>query len=178
MNYDILQLQDELQFNRQQAKQGGCTKLHAPSNKINMAFNKALLPTRNNINLVDPNKIDPRKTSHPLIVRSGVLKAINDPKLKKNNRALSRESTFLSQGEGILRSIAQPPINISHTKLHPPGHPTAVDKMAGVHTMSTITSRTSTNTDITTSKNNVPEFKQISAYDRCLVIGCPTLPEK
>ena len=51
------------------------------------------------------------------------------------------------------------------------------DKMISAHTMNTLTTRTSTNTDVTQSHAIVPEFRQVSDPDKCVVIGAPKLPE-
>ena len=178
-------MHDELQFDRQKAKHGGIAKLQAPASKMNMTVSKILLNANNRINVlndIDTNKINPRKTSHPLLVKSGVFSISKSSKMNNGLFSMSRESTMLSQGKSDIdinpKAIIQPPITMSHTKLRPPGLPTAVDKMAGVHTMSTLTTRTSTNTDVTSSVHTIPEFQQISAPDRCLVVGCPVLPEK
>ena len=49
--------------------------------------------------------------------------------------------------------------------------------MLSVHTLSTLTSRTSTGTDISSSTQVVPEFKQISDPRAALVFGCPSIPD-
>lgn len=58
------------------------------------------------------------------------------------------------------------------------GTPTAPDRMLSAHTYSTLTTRTSTGTDITTSTQVVTTFKQLSNKDTCAVFGAPSLPER
>ena len=50
--------------------------------------------------------------------------------------------------------------------------------MLNIHSMTTLTTRTATNTDVTQSHAIVPEFRQVSDPDRCLIIGAPKLPQK
>ena len=155
-----------------------------PSSKIDMAISKGFLSNngRNKMsNNIDPSKVNPMRTSHPLLVKSGVFKVSKKSKINKNQMSLSRESTFQTESDGIPNKsigVLQPPMTLSYTTLKQPGVPTAMDKMAGVHTMSTLTTKTSTDTDITASVHTISEFQQISAPDRCFVIGCPCLPQK
>ena len=69
-----------------------------------------------------------------------------------------------------------------HSSLYTPnsaGIPSQIiEKMYGTPNISTLTSETSTGTDITTSRNGVTQFKQVSCQDKAVVFANPYLPEK
>ena len=50
--------------------------------------------------------------------------------------------------------------------------------MLSSHTYSTITTRTWTGTDITSSTQVVTTFQQLSDKDKCVIFGVPSLPER
>lgn len=58
------------------------------------------------------------------------------------------------------------------------GSPPRLNKLLYQDTLSTLTPRTSTGTDITRSHRMITEFQQISNKERCVVIGNPQLPQR
>ena len=69
--------------------------------------------------------------------------------------------------------LGTPSIHSKHT-----GTPTSLEKMMSFHTYTTLTTETSTGTDITSANNIITQYHQISSRDRCLVFGNPKLPER
>ncbi|KAK2184691.1 hypothetical protein NP493_256g01011 [Ridgeia piscesae] len=53
-----------------------------------------------------------------------------------------------------------------------------IEKAMGSHTLTTLVTHTSTNTDVVSSSVTVADFKQVSLPDKCTVIGNPSLPER
>ncbi len=56
--------------------------------------------------------------------------------------------------------------------------PLALERMVGMPSLTTLTPRTATKTDITQSSLVLTEFQQLGDTDRCVVIGCPKLPAR
>lgn len=61
---------------------------------------------------------------------------------------------------------------MAHTK---DKRPTAMEKLLNVSHSTTLASRTSTNTDITSADFTVTEFAQVSSKERAVVFGSPYL---
>ena len=139
---NFLKSQDELEFDRRIARHGAINKLQNLSAKKNIVSNKNYQKKNNILNMVDVSKIDPKKTSYPHLAKAGVLN-----RRDLNQMSLSRESTFAQENlKKSGSSLRQPPETISRIKSIVPNCPTAIEKMAGVHTLSTLTTKTSTGT--------------------------------
>lgn len=89
-----------------------------------------------------------RQTSNPRLLTSRA-------EGRSGKQSLSRDSTSVS----LVRSVLP------------------IERITGIHTLNTLTSKTHTITDIVISDVQIPEFKQISQQDRCHVIGCPKIGE-
>ena len=178
-----LRTQDELEFERSQSRFGGIHKLYSVRGEPEFE----LYPIKES---VKPKDLNLKKTSNPRLVTSGVMRnnnsavtrrqsASRDPNvtgchtIKTPRSILSRGSAPNKINEDLKPSMSEP---LKSTKLI--GSPTALEKVAGTHTFSTLTTRTSTTTDITSSYNTVPEFKQISDPHKSVVFGNPALPNR
>ena len=177
---DQLRIQDDLEFERSQSRLGGMPKIisarEEPENE--------LYPIEESVSSVKVEDLDLKKTSNPRLITSGILKSNSNIVAKR--QTTSRESTL--SGYKSARSAVSIPSKIQedlkptiteplkNTKVV--GSPTIIAKMAGTHSFSTLTTRTSTTTDITSSYNSVPEFQQISDPYKCVVFGNPALPKR
>ena len=197
-----LKLQDDLDFARTQARLGGIPKImhNIDFMRLNMTSHEpsSLLPPESSHNRAP--RVNLKHVSNPRLVTSNALEPIlpevGGGRAEMVNRR-SREVTHLSMKTQSslsslqLRSKQQVPLRKLERALPVAatdqttiarslvaGAPTSIDRMLNVHSMTTLTTRTATNTDVTQSHAVVPEFRQVSDPDRCLVIGAPKLPNK
>ena len=201
-----LKLQDDLEFARTQARLGGIPKImhNIDFMRLNMTSHEpSLLPLESRDSHRAP--INLKHVSNPRLVTSNALAPtlpeVSGGRAEMLNRR-SREVTHLSmKTQSSLSSIKMPPVSLrSKQEVHlrklehalpiaatdgttiarslVAGAPTSIDRMLNIHSMTTLTTRTATNTDVTQSHAIVPEFRQVSDPDRCLVIGAPKLPQK
>ncbi|KAK3780031.1 hypothetical protein RRG08_029724 [Elysia crispata] len=192
-----LSLQGELEFQRRQARKGGITcrlgEDQSQGKKISLTRLGLASDRQDAGSVVSRQKpLTLREVSNPRLASShglhhsaSISEGSNLP--KKTGR--SRESTFLSVGGRSGKGFSITPVPEDKVSVGAPekvlnkpstrslGLPTSLDKMLSVHTLSTLTSRTSTGTDISSSTQVVPEFKQISDPRAALVFGCPSIPD-
>ncbi|KAK7094678.1 tetratricopeptide repeat protein 28-like [Littorina saxatilis] len=187
-----LRRRDDLDFERTQSRKGGLRKL----------ISQALLPGNSNPLMsspvdnfsplspgFDPNQLNLKQVSNPRLLTSG---ALHTPSKPLSRQALiSRETTFRSGGTisppgafdkpGVSPLLPHLPDIIengaSGEQVHTVGTPAAPGKVLSSHTYSTVTTRTWTGTDITTSSQVVTTFQQLSDMEKCVVFGVPRLPE-
>jgi len=100
----------------------------------------------------------------------------------------SRQSTQILPGipeyPGVETPRGSRPLPLSMLEVSakplPPviGLPAPTEKMLSIQSYSTLTTKTSTGTDITSSSQCITEYQQISSTDRCMVFANPQLPER
>ena len=165
-----LRIHDNLEFERSQSRFGGIPKLLSPREVSN-----ELYPVPESTPDSILGKIDLKKTSNPRLMTSSLYGASLNPK----REAASRESvgTAKSLPTSRIRERTRSTLAETPKKNIVFGSPTTMARMAGAHSLSTLTTRTSTTTDVTTSFDSVPEFQQISDPYKCVVFGNPTLPK-
>ena len=168
-----LKMQDDLEFERSHSKKGGISKVvHGDP------FKSSPHIVSNVTNSLDLHSLNPKRTSNPRLLKSGVLqestKSLSPrPGLYRENTCLS----LLSRGSSPTKlSGKMSPLN-THSP-SPLGSPTETEKVMGAHNISTLVTKTSTGTDITTAGHMVSGFTQVSCQERCVVIGGPLLPKR
>ena len=179
-----LGIQDELQFERSQSRLGGIPKIISARGE---GPGSELYPIEEAVSTTKEEDLDLKKTSNPRLITSGVLRSNSNVMAKRvDSSQESREST--QSGKKGRRSAVSIPSKIEedprptiteplkHTKVI--GSPTTIAEMAGTHSFSTLTTRTSTTTDITSSYDSIPEFQQISDPYKCVAFGNPALPKR
>ncbi|GFN95683.1 tetratricopeptide repeat protein 28 [Plakobranchus ocellatus] len=191
-----LSLQGELEFQRRQTRKGGIRCKFGDDQSRGKKSSLTLHGlTRSGPKTesakCQPKPLNMREVSNPRLASSQGLHnsaSLSDGSNMAKKTSRSRESTFLSvggrSGKGFSittvpedkMSIAAPEQNLNKPSTRSLGLPTSLDKMLSVHTLSTLTTRTSTGTDITSSTQVVPEFRQVSDPRASLVFGCPNIP--
>ncbi|KAK7502589.1 hypothetical protein BaRGS_00006164 [Batillaria attramentaria] len=183
-----LRLRDDLEFDRTQSRKGGLRKLISQALMPGVNSNPMLASPVDNYSLVSPEitHLNLKSVSNPRLLTSG---ALNTPTKPTSRQALSRETTFLSttshspvlERRGLSPPFSNLPDIVENVSVvdsfHPVGSPSPPSKMLSSHTYSTLTTRTWTGTDITSSTQVVTTFQQLSDRDKCVIFGAPTLPE-
>lgn len=175
LNY--LKQQDDLEFLRSQARKGGLNKFISKTVLSNMTS------PADDDDSSESVMLDLRKVSNPRLVTTQLsMKSDLDEKFDQ-----SREATnFTVDGSRMTprsptQNLPQLPERYSRKAgemLARVGSPTSLEALLSLHSYTTLATRTSTGTDITSSSNVVTEYQQISDKDRCLAIGNPQLPER
>ncbi|XP_060081998.1 tetratricopeptide repeat protein 28-like [Ylistrum balloti] len=181
-----LRAKDDLEFERTQARKGGLSKVLSL-----MLPSASTTPGENSSVLSSEAIFDLKKVSNPRLVTSNMSRTktpvrdntkLTDEVSKKTTRQSTQILPGISEFSGTDTASLQhiPVVSLSQQVAAPPavGNPVLPDKMLNIHNYSTLTTRTSTGTDITTSSQCVTQFEQVSSHDRCMVIGNPQLPEK
>ncbi|XP_069120674.1 tetratricopeptide repeat protein 28-like isoform X2 [Argopecten irradians] len=184
-----LREKDDLEFERTQARKGGLSKVLSL-----MMPSASTTPGENSSVASSEAIIDLKKVSNPRLVTSsmsrGKTPVKDNTKLSDDlNKVSTRQSTQILPGisefsgteAASLQHLPVEKLNPTISVLSPRpviGYPVLPDKMLNIHNYSTLTTRTSTGTDITTSAQCITQFEQVSSQDRCMVIGNPMLPEK
>ncbi|XP_052790745.1 tetratricopeptide repeat protein 28-like isoform X2 [Mya arenaria] len=170
-----LRLQDDLDFERQINRKGGI--LNATNR---FATISGMASPQSGVSSMN---ISPRKVAHPrLLTRPAKLHMISPkpgvlPKqptmfeedFKKHSQWLGSKTARMAPGS--YNSSLDSPLS-----LHTAGPP-QLDRAYSFGSFTTLTTQTSTGTDITMSSHTVTQFKQVSCQDRCLVFGNPKLPD-
>lgn len=183
-----LRAKDDLEFERTQARKGGLSKV------LSLMMPSASTTPGDNVSDTSSEGIfDLKKVSNPRLVTSTVTKIKTQSRdstklsgeLSKN---VTRQSTQILPGisefSGTevagLQHIPVEMIDRSGEEVVKPviGYPVLPDKMLNIRNYSTLTTRTSTGTDITTSSQCVTQYEQVSSKEKCMVIGNPQLPER
>ncbi|XP_076455182.1 uncharacterized protein LOC143289867 isoform X2 [Babylonia areolata] len=186
---------DDLDFERTQSRKGGLRKLITqavlPGNS-NAVLSSARDQYSPRSSVPDAALVNPKQVSNPRLLTSGP--PLTPSKPLSRQAMMSREATFRSVRSG------SPPGGVAadkgghnssaHHSLpdivenssvgdipHTVGSPVPVSKMMSSHTYSTMTTRTWTGTDITSSTQVVTPFQQLSDKDKCVVFGAPLLPD-
>ncbi|GFR63069.1 tetratricopeptide repeat protein 28 [Elysia marginata] len=190
-----LSLQGELEFQRRQARKGGITcrggEPQSQGKKVSLTrLGLAKDSQRTESGVSHQNRLSLREVSNPRLASSHGLHISASHSESSNlgkKTGRSRESTFLSVGGRSGKGFSITPVPEDKVSVVAPekafkkpttrslGLPTSLDKMLSVHTLSTLTTRTSTGTDISSSTQVVPEFKQVSDLRMALVFGCPSI---
>ncbi|KAL5012513.1 hypothetical protein ScPMuIL_011064 [Solemya velum] len=186
--YDWLKSQDELQFERNQSKKGALSKFltqaiiqNCPTSVsdrgISISSEAVDLKRVSNPRLITAGRVglelDVHKPSSvysrwspPPLPQSRLPTRSSSPGSPGTPRMISNQGT-ISARQG--NSALSPRLN--------PHVPVSTDKMLGTHTYSTLSTKTATETDITSSSLVITSFTQISSFEKCLVYGSPYLPE-
>ncbi|XP_067661035.1 tetratricopeptide repeat protein 28-like [Haliotis asinina] len=170
---DHLRQQDQLEFDRTQSRKGGTNKVMALQKRESM-FSEIITPC--DLSMSSLERVNLKHVSNPRLYTSGLL--ATPDKGRNSQVAMSREATFQSQlskaesrrGETGLGGVSPRPYPVV-------GHPVSSEKMLSTQTYTTLTTRTSTGTDITTSSQMVTLYQQISSKERCVVYGCPDIQD-
>ncbi|XP_064648996.1 tetratricopeptide repeat protein 28-like [Lineus longissimus] len=185
---DQLKADDDLEFSRSQAKYGGLQKeLLGPIKKNIMSVQDSESSVTSNDGSVI-GAVNPKHTSYPRIVHivpkpsPAAQSATPAEKLVKKKQ--QRQNTLVpipqpSTNKMVSKILSGGPKTprTPNSKL-PTDCPTNMPQILGMHTLTTMTTCTSTGTDVVSSTGTVTEFKQISDHDRFVVIGNPALPER
>ena len=180
-----MKTQDSLEFDRAQSRLGGIHKILSPRNDC--IEPNVLVPIQESVTSCDAENLDPKKTSNPRLLTSGFLRKSESLPTKRHltSRDSNKTGSHVPKTPRSILSASCSPSkmpNVPETKAlrssRPIGSPTKLEHMVGSHNLNTLTTRTSTNTDITASVNGIPEFKQISDPHKCVVFGNPGLPQK
>ena len=169
-----LRIHDDLEFERSQSRLGGIPKLLSARRESGDELHTIVESTPAS----RCEDLDLKKTSNPRLMTSGVLR-YDDSSITKRESA-SRDSHGTSMCASSKTKINE---NVRSTATQPSkknrviGSPATVARMVGAHSFSTLTTRTSTTTDVTNSYNSVPEFRQVSDPYKCTVFGNPALPK-
>ena len=169
-----LRIHDDLEFERSQSRLGGIPKLLSPRGESGDQLDTIVEPTPASRG----QNLDLKKTSNPRLVTSGVFR-YDDSSVTKRE-ATSRDSNSACKSpssKGKINENARSTVTEHLRKNRIIGSPTTVARMVGAHSFSTLTTRTSTRTDVTNSYNSVPEFRQVSYPYKCVVFGNPALPK-
>lgn len=171
---DHLRHQDQLEFDRSQSRKGGTNKMMAIQKRESL-FSETITPS--DLSMSNLERVNLKHVSNPRLYTSGVLRT---PDKGRNSQvALSREATFQSQ---LSRSESKRgeagPGGVSSGLAQAVGRPVSPEKMLSTQTYTTLTTRTSTETDITTSSQMVTLYQQISSKERCVVYGCPEILDR
>lgn len=174
VNY--MKAQDDLDFERSQTRNGGINKVLAQ-----MVMTNAVSPDMESENTHDT--YDLRMTANPRLLTSmlGTLPASANSNKGDNNLDEKIPSTQHSPRGGLSSKKPLPGIvshNTSNKYRSQIGCPLPMEKMLNSHTYTTLTNRTSTGTDITSSTLCITSYQQICDTDTCVVFGNPKLPEK
>ncbi|XP_071154491.1 tetratricopeptide repeat protein 28-like isoform X2 [Mytilus edulis] len=175
LNY--LKSQDELDFLRSQVRKGGLNKYLTKT-----ILSNATTPADDAESSLS-FMLDLRKVSNPRLVTTQLsLKSELEEKLdhSKENTQLSLEGNRMTSPQSPSQNLPLIPEKSALKAadfLSRVGSPTSLEALLSLHSYSTLTTCTSTGTDITSSSSAVTEFQQISDRERCLAIGNPQLPE-
>ncbi|XP_048245138.1 tetratricopeptide repeat protein 28-like [Haliotis rufescens] len=168
---DHLRHQDQLEFDRSQCRKGGTNKVMAMQKRESL-FSEIITPS--DLSMSSLERVNLKHVSNPRLYTSGVLRT---PDKGRNSQvALSREATFQSQlSRADSKRGEAGPGGVSSGLAQAVGRPVSPEKMLSTQTYTTLTTRTSTETDITTSSQMVTLYQQISSKERCVVYGCPEI---
>lgn len=187
--YDWLKSQDELQFERTQSKKGALSKFLTEA----IIRNCPTSVSERGVS-ISSEAINLKRVSNPRLITAGRVGVELD--VHKPSSVYSRwSSPPMPQSRLQTRSTSSPgspcpPRIISNqgTISARPGNsaisprpksygPVSTDKMLGTHTYSTLSTKTATETDVTSSSLVITNFSQISSFEKCMVYGSPYLPE-
>ncbi|KAK3087168.1 hypothetical protein FSP39_002523 [Pinctada imbricata] len=181
VNNELNQLKthDDINFERSQSRRGGLEKVMAK-----VVMTNASSPSGESDDSY--NDVDLRKVSNPRLMTSrqgrtstNFTRGFFSP--GENNMADELDQMISPMSNGIISPSKNiPPVKSYNTAAlyrSIVGSPSPVEKMLHVHTYSTLTTRTSTGTDITSSTQCIPSYQQISSKEKCLVFGNPHFPK-
>ncbi|XP_053380746.1 tetratricopeptide repeat protein 28-like isoform X2 [Mercenaria mercenaria] len=170
-----LRLKDDLEFNRQIHKKGGMLSL---TSKYVGSDISGPASVRSLAIVAD---VSAKHLSHPRLLTRPPRTPMIPPKpgVLPHQRTMYEEDFKKHSQWKSPRTARGPPdsyrssLNTSRTQVVNP----TLDRMFSLDSFSTLTTATSTGTDITSSKCAITKFKQVSCQDRCLVFANPKLPE-
>ena len=110
-----------------------------------------------------PSDTNTKCTSNPILVRALPCDALPDDTMASTDESYSWQ-TSSTHDPGCDEDVANRQV--------------LIEKAMGAHTLTTLVTHTSTNTDVVMSSVIVPDFKQVSLPDKCTVTGNPLLPER
>ena len=110
-----------------------------------------------------PSDTNTKCTSNPILVRALPCDVITDDTMASTDESYSWQ-TASTHDAGCDEDVANRQV--------------LIEKAMGANTLTTLVTRTSTNTDVVMSSVIVPDFKQVSLPDKCTVFGNPFLPER
>lgn len=180
-----MRLEDNIEFLRTQSQMGGLRKLASSMGveaRKTPAFNfsSRLQVSESDCSPTGMEEVDTRRTSNPRLAKSGALLYTGGTAKCGPSVAQTARTSKMSvmPPKALLKQIPSPPKTVPLKGVQPIGVPSKPEKLMSVHTMTTLTTKTSTNTDITKAECGVADFKQVSDPEKCLVIGSPCLPER
>ena len=183
---EYLRMKDQLKFERESARKGGAMKIIAQERK-DFFSSERINPSEATYSYKSTaaEQVNLRAVSNPRFATSAASPTEEKPKISPRLMIPSKESAFkcvdgkpLTEDPHLFMPAHDHVRSRLETIRHPLGEPVAPHKMAGVHTFTTLTTRTSTDTDVTSSTVTVPLFQQVSDKSRCVVYGCPDLPQR
>ncbi|XP_052220078.1 tetratricopeptide repeat protein 28-like [Dreissena polymorpha] len=170
-----LRMQDDLEFERQLNKKGGIL------NSVNKFTSSSGMSSPSSESLlmgINPRRVaNPRLLTRPPQSRMAPMAPPTPGVLPKQATMYEEDFHKHSQWRSprTLRGSYRSTLNTPQSSAI--SGPANLDRAFSFSTFTTLTSVTSTGTDITTSSQTVTQFKQVSCQDRCLVFGNPKLPE-
>ena len=183
---DILKRNDELQFERAKSSFGGLSRM-LQSSDSGRDFNQcsSCMQSESVSQSVDIDLLNPRMVSNPRLLKSGGPRVATGARSSKNTSGAetSRQNTGYSERSKVtFRTNGVPSSMIrSSTSLSMKSAPVRLgtaQRILGLHSLNTLTTRTSTNTDIVSSNCTVTQFQQICGQNKCMVFGNPFLSKR
>ena len=148
---DQTRYRSDVELRRQQSRMAGMSSLlNSDTSPVNLPTSKSVIPSVN---------VNTKCVSNPLLARS--LSCDID-----TGSAAVDDCSWQNDTAGGDSSD-----DMADRQVH-------IEKAMGSHTLTTLVTHTSTNTDVVASSVTVADFKQVSLPDKCTVIGNPSLPER
>ena len=149
---DQVRRRSEVEVRRQRIRKAGMSTLLSSITK----------PCKQSAQII-PSDTNTKCTSNPILVRALPCDVIPDDTMASTDESYSWQ-TASTHDPGCDEDVANRQV--------------LIEKAMGAHTLTTLVTHTSTNTDVVMSSVIVPDFKQVSLPDKCTVIGNPFLPER
>ena len=150
---DQVRHRNEIDVRRQRIRMAGMSNLLSANTK----------PSAQSAPTSIPSDVNTKCTSNPILLRSTPCDAFPDDTMASTDESYSWQ-TSSTHDPGCDEDDANRQV--------------LTEKAMGAHTLTTLVTRTSTNTDVVMSSVIVPDFKQVSQSDKCTVIGNPFLPKR
>jgi hypothetical protein len=199
-----LRAQDDLEVARNQSCHGGISKLAGRASSMSKDGSESQY-TQNASGAVDLKRVSnprfvttgvpklneteksqppqPTAAAFPLNREATFYSAEELAKSPRSRSTKSTKSTFrpvnpIGGAPSVLPSIPESHSLLKKSTVAPTAAPGPLEKCMSTHTFSTLTSKSATLADITTSDQVVTHFQQLSSSDRCVVYGSPQMPER
>ncbi|XP_041369335.1 tetratricopeptide repeat protein 28-like [Gigantopelta aegis] len=182
---EYLRTKDQLEFERESSRKGGAMKIIAQEKKDIFSSDR-INPSEATFSYmsIGGDNVNLRAVSNPRFATSAVSPSVEKQRISPRLIPYKESAFKCVDGKPLsLNTEMSDPAHDHHvhqrldTIKHALGQPVSPERMVGVHTFSTLTTRTSTGTDVTNSTLAVTLFRQISDKSKCVVYGCPELPD-